>query len=207
MKYTFHSLISAIFFVGFAPLHAQESGKSIDMATGLSIGAVVENFTAVDHTGKEVKLYDILRDGPVVLLFYRGNWCPVCNRHLSELEENLDHIYKKGARVIAVSPEKPELMTKTVKKTKASFTLLYDKDYHISEAFEVAYIPEKPLPKRFSQLSGEGFAKAQVEESEKLPIPATFIIDTSGKIVWRHVDSDYKNRASAQDIAQALTKF
>jgi peroxiredoxin len=98
-------------------------------------------------------------------------------------------------------------MIKTIKKTKASFTLLYDENYQISEAFDVAYLPEKLFAKKLNPLSGSGLAKAQLDESERLPIPATFIIDPSGKIVWRHVDPNYKNRASAKEIADALNQF
>lgn len=200
MKYPLNCLLSALIFVGLAPLQAQESFKSKNEANGLSVGDLAEDFTAIDHQGNEFSLYKALEDGPIVLLFYRGNWCPVCNRHLSKLEENLELIYQKGARVIAVSPEKPELMVKTIKKTKASFSLLYDEASHISEAFDVAYLPEKFVAKKFNPLSG-------LEESERLPIPATFIIDRSAKIVWRHFDPDYKNRASAKEIAQVLNQF
>lgn len=207
MKYPFNYLISALIFVGFAPLHAQESFKLIGDAKGLSVGVLAEDFTAMDHEGNEFNLYTALADGPLVVLFYRGNWCPVCNRHLSELQENLELIYQKGASVIAISPEKPELMIKTIKKTKASFTLLYDENYKISEAFDVAYLPERPAAKKFIPLSGTGLAKAQLDDSERLPIPATFIIDSSGKIIWRHFDPDYKNRASAKEIADALNQF
>lgn len=207
MKYPFNCLLSALIFVGLAPLQAQESFKSKNEANGLSVGDLAEDFTAIDHQGNEFSLYKALEDGPIVVLFYRGNWCPVCNRHLSELEENLELIYQKGARVIAVSPEKPELMAKTIKKTKASFSLLYDEAYRISEAFDVAYLPDKPVAKKFNPISAAGLARAQLEESEQLPIPATFIIDSSRKIIWRHFDPDYKNRAFAKEIAEALNQF
>lgn len=207
MKYLFNYLLSALIFVGFAPLHAQQPFKLKSDANGLSVGALAEDFSAIGHDGNEFNLYNALADGPIVVLFYRGNWCPVCNRHLSDLEENLEMIYQKGARVVAVSPEKPELMAKTIKKTNASFTLLYDEAYRISEAFDVAYFPDKPVPKKFNPLSAAGLARAQLEESERLPIPATFIIDSSRKIIWRHFDPDYKNRASAKEIAEALNQF
>lgn len=126
-------------------LHAQGDFNSIDEAKGLPLGTKLANFTASDHEGSNFELFEALADGPLVLFFYRGNWCPVCNRHLSELEANLELIYQQGARVVAVSPERPELMEKTVKKTKASFTLLYDEGNQIAERFDVAYMPEKPV--------------------------------------------------------------
>lgn len=191
---------------GYSTLQAQGDFKSKGEVEGVAVGASIENFTANDHEGNAFDLFKALADGPIVLFFYRGNWCPVCNRHLSELEENLDLIYRKGAQVVAVSPEKPELMEKTIKKTKASFTLLYDKDYRISKAFDVAYLPEKPVVRKYNLFLGAKLAKAHSDESERLPIPATYIIDTSGIVSWRHFDSDYKNRASAKDIAEALNQ-
>lgn len=185
-------------------VHAQENFKSKEVAKGLSVGEKVNNFTAKDHKGNDFDLYSALANGPVVLFFYRGNWCPVCNRHLSDLEENLDLIYEKGTQVIAVSPEKPELMDKTIKNTKASFTLLYDDGYHISEAFDVAYLPKKLVTRKYNLFLGAKLSKAHSDESERLPIPATYIIDTSAKVSWRHFDPDYKNRASAEEIAEAL---
>ncbi|MEX0882635.1 MAG: peroxiredoxin-like family protein, partial [Cyclobacteriaceae bacterium] len=183
---------------------AQEELKSKAEVKGLAVGSTAENFSAKDHEGKDFDLYQALTNGPVVLFFYRGHWCPVCNRHLSELEENLDLIYQKGAQVIAISPEKPELMEKTIKKTKASFTLLYDEDYRISEAFDVAYLPAKPAVRKYNLFLGAKLSKAHSDESERLPIPATYIIEETGEISWRHFDADYKNRASAKDIAEAL---
>lgn len=206
MKCHFICLIILGTLTQYGGVNGQENFKSKEAVKGLSVGEKVKNFTAKDNEGNDFDLYDALEKGPVVLLFYRGNWCPVCNRHLNELEENLDLIYEEGARVIAVSPEKPELMDKTVKKTKASFTLLYDEGYQISEAFDLAYLPEKQVIRKYNLFLGAKLSKAHSDESERLPIPATYIIDASAKVSWRHFDPDYKNRASAKEIAKALNQ-
>jgi len=185
-------------------VQAQENVNSKTGVKGLSVGDKVDNFSAEDQEGNGFDLYNALSKGPVVLLFYRGNWCPICNRHLSELEENLDLIYQKGAQVIAISPEKPDQINKTIKKTQASFTLLYDKDYHLSAAFDVAYLPEKSTVRKYNLFLGAKLSRS--DENERLPIPATYIIDTTGRVSWRHFDPDYKIRASAQEIAEALDK-
>lgn len=194
-------LILCSVLTGYPELRAQGTINSIEAATGLPPGATVENFAAYDQDGNAFDLFEALVDGPVVLFFYRGNWCPVCNRHLSELEAELELIYQEGARVIAVSPEKPELMEKTIKKTGASFTLLHDEGNQIAEKFAVAYLPEKPVKTKTGRFSGD---KTIADETARLPIPATYIIEAPGKITWRHVDPNYKNRASAGDIAEAL---
>jgi len=182
---------------------SQENSDSKVAVKGLMVGNQVNNFTAKDHEGNGFDLYKALENGAVVLFFYRGNWCPVCNYHRSELEDNLDLIYQKGAQVVAVSPEKPELMVKTIKKTKASFTLPNDEGSRISEAFDMAYFPEKPVAKKLTFLQDNRLSESIGDESQRLPIPATHIIEKSGMISWRHFDPNIKP-ASAKEIVEAL---
>ena len=82
--------------------------KPLDEAKGLQVGAKAPLFTAIDQNKKQYSLEKALKRGPVVLVFYRGYWCPVCNRQLKKLQDSLDLVYAKGATLIAVSPEKPE---------------------------------------------------------------------------------------------------
>ncbi len=77
----------------------------------------------------------------MVLIFYRGQWCPVCKKHLSHIQENLGKIIAIGATVVAISPEKPEYMYKTAQKTGAKFALLYDEDYLVADAYTVTFLP------------------------------------------------------------------
>ena len=174
--------------------------KSVNEVKGLPVGAKVKMFTAKDQQNKNYQLSKELKKGPVVLLFYRGQWCPVCNRHLSQLQDSLQQILSKGATVIAVSPEKQPLLEKMATKTKATFKLLYDKDYAISENFDVVFKPtDKEIALYDSRLNAD-LAHAHSDSSKRLPVPATFIINKKGVIVWRQFNPDYKIRASVKDI-------
>ena len=95
--------------INFNSVSAQ-SYKSVNDAKGLSLGDHAPDFTAIDKDGKNYSLNDKLKTGPVVLIFYRGFWCPYCNKHLSSVQDSLKLIYDKGASVVAVSPEKPEYL-------------------------------------------------------------------------------------------------
>src|SRR6187455_874671 len=75
---------------------------------GLFIASKAPDFKAKDQNGKDVRLKDLLKQGKVVLVFYRGQWCPFCNRELKKLEDSLQYIREKGATLVAVTPEKPE---------------------------------------------------------------------------------------------------
>jgi peroxiredoxin len=180
--------------------------KSVKEAVGLEVGAKAPVFEAVDQNGKKQSLDDLLKEGPVVLVFYRGQWCPICNRHLSTLNDSLDAIYAKGARVVAISPEKPEKIQKTIEKTNASFTLLFDEGYKISESFDVAFLPDFATRTAYNTALGANLKDAHSDESQRLPIPATFIIGQDRTIIWRHFDPNYKNRAAVSDIVNALSQ-
>lgn len=178
--------------------------KSVNDVKGSPVGSKVKMFSAVDQANNKYRLANALKKGPVVVLFYRGQWCPVCNRHLSRLQDSLQLIYNKGAAVIAISPEKPEYLGKTVSKTKVKFTLLYDKDYSISEAFDVVFKPtEKEIAMYNDRLKAD-LENANTDSSKRLPVPATFIINKKGIIVWREFNPDYKVRASVHDILKNI---
>ena len=81
---------------------------------GLFINSKAPDFKATDQYGNEIRLKDVLKDSLVVLMFYRGQWCPYCNKQLKKLEDSLQLLKNKGARLIAVTPEKPEFISKTI---------------------------------------------------------------------------------------------
>lgn len=179
---------------------AQANYKSVKEAKGLNIGDIVKEFTAIDAENNLFTLSDALKDGPLVIIFYRGQWCPICNKHLSHLQDSLQLIYNKGARVIAISPEKPEYLKLTAEKTKASFILLYDEEYVIAKQFDVLFNPKSMEKTMYNTILKANLKEANTDDSQRLPIPATYIIDTDGRIVWRQFDPDYKNRSTVKDI-------
>lgn len=180
--------------------------RSAKEASGLQVGETVKNFTAVDLHGDTFELAETLQKGPLVLIFYRGHWCPVCNKHLKKLEAGLDKIYARGAQVIAVSPEKSEFLKLTSDKTKVSFRLLFDEGYKISKLFDVYFKPGTLYSLIWNTMLGAKLKEAHSDDSGQLPIPATFIIDKNAKIVWRHFDPDYTKRSTVEDILANLPK-
>lgn len=186
------------------PLSAQKKYKRLEEANGLEVGAHIKNFTARDAEGKRFSLREALQNGPLVLMFYRGQWCPVCNRHLSQMQDSLGLLTAAGATFIAVSPEKPEYAQQTAEKTGATFRLLYDEGYAIADLFDVTFLPPKATRVLYNTAVGAHLKEAHSDDSERLPIPATFIIDQKGTIVWRQFDPNYKVRASMRDILTHL---
>lgn len=197
------ALVSVMSFICLSVLFSQEH-KSVLQVNGMAVGAEVASFSATDQHGNNYVLSEALKKGPVVLLFYRGQWCPVCTRHLSHLQDSLQMIYDKGASVIAISPERPEYLEKTASHTRASFTLLYDKDYSIGEAFDVVFTPEKELIAMYDSRLNADLEHAHSDSSARLPVPATFIINADSKIVWRQFNPDYRVRGSVKEILENI---
>jgi peroxiredoxin len=174
--------------------------KTLKEAQGIAVGDTVRNFLAKDVNDSLFSLQNALSQGPVVVVFYRGHWCPICNQHLKELQDSFESIYAKGASIVAVSPEKPEFLKQTQEKTHASFTLISDTAYLISAQFDVAFKPKDSEALLYNTLLGAKLKEAHSDDSQRLPIPATFILNKEGIVVWRHFDPNYKKRSSAQEI-------
>ncbi len=178
--------------------------KSVNQAKGLKVGATVPDFAAKDIFDKIHRLSNLAQNGNVVVIFIRGQWCPFCNKHLKELQEQFHKIYEKGASVVVVTPEKSEFIKKTIEKTGAEFTILYDENYKIAEAFDLLFLPNKMMRVVYNTVLGAKLKESHSDSSEQLPIPATFIISKEMKVIWRQFDPDYKKRSKMADILMNL---
>ena len=170
---------------------------------GLFIASKAPDFKAKDQNGKEVRLKDLLKKGKVVLVFYRGQWCPYCNKELSRLQDSLQFIIDKGATLVAVSPEMPENVTKTIEKTKATYSVLYDDGMKIMKAYDVEFeVPENTITRYRN--AGLDIEKSNGINGKYLPVPAVYIIDKESIVTYRFFEPDYKKRPSVQDILNNL---
>ena len=181
-----------------------QNTRSVEDAHGLPVGVKAPDFQAIDADSVTFKLAEALKKGPVVMIFYRGQWCPICNRHLTAVQDSLKLIIDRGASVVAVSPQKPEYLEKMAGKTGATFRLLYDKSYAISDAYDVTFTPGSWQLIRYNTGLNAKLKESQSDDSQRLPIPATYLINRDGMIVWRHFDPNYKNRSTVKDILDHL---
>lgn len=170
---------------------------------GLFINSKAADFKGTDQNGNQVRLRDLIKKGKVVLVFYRGQWCPYCNKFLSKLEDSLSFIKETGATLVAVTPELPENVTKTIEKTKAEYPILYDEDMKIMKAYDVEFeVPENTL-KRY-QNTGIKLTELNGKNGNYLPVPAVYVIDKDQAITYRFFDEDYKKRPSVAEIIKHL---
>ncbi len=170
----------------------------------LKVGDEAPLFNVKDNNGKQLDLKKILKEHKaVVLFFYRGQWCPFCNKQIKELQDSLQFLTQKGAYVIGVSPETEANVIKTVAKTKASFSLISDKGNGVMKAYKVDYVMEKGLSDQYKN-RGLDVALANGQTDAVLPVPATYIIGANGKIKYVYFDKNYKKRASVKELAATL---
>lgn len=173
---------------------------------GLNVGdnAPEITFTTADNTKKTLSSY--YEKQPVVIIFYRGYWCPVCNKHLTEFAEKAKQIEAAGAKLIAITSESYDNVTKTKEQTGANFTIISDADGSIKKAFDVNFKVTKEYQAMIQDKLKASIAETNANKQADLPVPATFIIDKSGKIVYKQFNPDYKIRASVEDILNNLPK-
>lgn len=169
----------------------------------LKVGDVAPQFNVLDIHGDTMALAELTATKQVVLVFYRGAWCPHCNKHMSHLQDSLALITAKNAVVLAISPEMPESAADIVKKSGATFSVIHDADYRVMCAYGTAFIMPKAQRNKL-RLIGLNVDKANGNEEGVLPVPATFIIGTDGRINALHFDPNYKERMSVNAILQAL---
>ena len=177
--------------------------KAQEKPLGLALNDIAPNFTAKDQYGKTVNLKALLNKGPVVLLFYRGQWCPYCNKQLNELQDSLTYVTSKGATVVAVTPEQAENISKTIEKTKASYSILFDEGLNIMKNYKVAFQIDAVTIEKYKEY-GIDFNEANGTNGANLPIPAVYIINKQGQISYRHFNPDYRKRPSVKEIAKNL---
>jgi peroxiredoxin len=160
-------------------------------------------FEAIAADGHKVSLRELLKKGPVVISFYRGQWCPYCNRHMSNLQDSLPIITAAGATLVAITPEKNTEIEKTIHKTGASFSIVYDEGHKIMDAYQVTFKVDG-FKNLLHFAEGVNINKASGNSDNVLPVPATYIIATDGRIVGRHFDTDYTIRMPVKAILEVL---
>ncbi len=170
----------------------------------LELGDKAPQIVSVDQNGKQIDSKTILQDQQILLIFYRGNWCPHCMKHLSSLQSHLQEFKDKGIYVLVVSPESEERTVETSNLIESSFSIIHDSGNKIMNDYMVAFeVNEKTVPNYYEKLN-ERLATYNVDNNNVLPVPATYLINQDGKVSYVHYDPDYKNRSDLNEILKFL---
>ena len=178
--------------------------KTRQVYEGLAVGDIAPDFSGKDQYGNEHTLSSLTQDNSLVIIFYRGQWCAICNKYLSKFAGDLDTLIVLGAKVIAISPELPEIAQKTAENTGLKIPIISDLDRSIMDAYKVSFkVTEKYQQMILDKLKTD-IARNNGAEEAWLPIPATYVIGTDKRIKYVHYDPNYKVRASIQGIVKYL---
>lgn len=182
---------------------ANRVAPSADEIKPLLVGAKVPNVVFKNIDDKEIKIHSLIKRRPTVLVYYRGGWCPFCNLQLSQLHGIEDEVLSLGYQIVAVSADRPSNAASSVVKHSIRYTLLSDNTMEGAKAFGLAF-----------KLDGEGLERAKahgvnLEEASGfdhhiLPVPAVFVLDKSGTILFEYINPDYHVRLNAKVLLAIL---
>lgn len=172
------------------------------VSKALNVGEKAPDFSLRDAADDRfVWLSEELSQGPVVLSFYRGQWCPYCNLELQGMQRHYQEMRDLGASVYFVGPETRDHAQMLLEKSGTEIPLLYDIDGSVMNDYRIAFsVPEslRPMYSRF------GLPDANPITGWTLPIPATFVIAQDGEVIARFVNADYSRRMEPAEIIAAL---
>lgn len=185
-------------------LSAMETATAQLAATSLTgkalkPGARMPDFELPDATGKIVRSAALRTQGPLLISFYRGHWCPYCNLELQALQERLADITAQGATLIAISPQTPDQSLTTQQKHELKFPVLSDVGNKVAKRFGIVYTLDAGL-RPIYQAFGIDLKAHNGDSSFELPVPATYLVAKDGTVLESYLDVDYRKRLAPETI-------
>ena len=166
-------------------------------------GQIMPPFVLPDDTGRLLSLQEVLANGPVVISFNRGHWCPFCRLNVLALTEAAPTIAKTGGQIIAITPERRKFSTAMKTEAQVRFPILTDMDNGYALSLNLAIWVGQEMQQLMSS-GGRDLPRYQGNDAWMLPIPAVFVVGTDGRIRARFLDPDYRKRMEIIDILDAL---
>ena len=174
--------------------------------TMLKVGDRAPAIVLENAKGATVDVATLLKDGPVIVNFYRGGWCPYCNFELKAYQEILPEITAAGASLVAISPEKPDDTVSTAEKNALTFQVLSDVGQKVGRAFGLVYEFTEELKRAYHGFNLDIPVRNGTPGEWALPISATYVIGRDGTIIYAYTDPDYRDRADPRDVLKVVTR-
>lgn len=168
---------------------------------GLQVGDEAPNFKLPNQDGVEVSLVETLKEGPVVLVFLRAEWCSFCVKHLKEFQDHIQEIHQEGrAKIIAISPQESSYMKDFHDENQFSFPILFDEDHVAMKDYKVFFRVTDKYSDYIEEAKGKRVEDFNGDTNPYLPVPATYLIDKNQTIKYVHYDPDYKKRSNLEEV-------
>jgi peroxiredoxin len=174
--------------------------------SALQVGQAAPGLTLPNALSKPIALASLWAQGPLIVVFYRGGWCPYCNLELRAWQALLPQLNSLGAQIVAISPQLPDNSLSTAEKNALAFEVLSDSALSAANGFGLAFeMPESLI--QVYQTVGHDLPNVNGNGRWVLPVPATYLIDRQGIIQYAHIDADYRTRAEPDDIIEQIKKL
>lgn len=169
----------------------------------LKIGQTIpKHLKFTTATNETLDLTHVLKESPVILIYYRGGWCPYCNLQLRKIRAIEKQLTDLGYKILAVSPDLPENGVKTAEKLDINFTLLSDSKLESAKKLGIAFKLDDITVGKY-KYHGIDIKAASGQDHNALPVPSVFIIDKQGLIQFAFSNPDYKIRIENADLLKA----
>lgn len=195
------NLLISILSLFVASASAQAPANPEDISP-LLIGETLPDVTLGTIEGKEIKTSSLWPDKKTIIIFYRGSWCPYCNTHLAEVGQIENDLIALGYKIVAISPDAPENLKKSIDKNKLNYELYSDADMSFAKACGLAFKAPERYHKRLPEDSGGKNTELL------LPVPTLFIVNEKGEILFEYINPNYRVRISGEmmlAVAKALS--
>ena len=172
----------------------------------LKAGDKAPTFVLNDAHGTSVSSTELLKQGPLVISFYRGVWCPYCNFELKALQAALPAIHEAGANLVAISPQIAVNSLKSMRNNQLEFPILSDPHNDVAMAFGLRYTLPNYLVELYKNLKNQ-LPAFNGDDSWTLPIPARYVVAPDGTIVYAEVNPDYTHRPEPEELLPVLQRY
>jgi len=191
-------VIWILVFAGVSCTSYSQLPKNPEDVQPLKVGQTIPDVNIKTIDGQQISLKVLIHKKPTILVFYRGGWCPYCNQHLAEMADYEEKILEMGYQIVAVSPDSPENLQKTLDKNEIHYTLLSDSRGELIKAMGIAY----KATFLYESIRSKG---ATGEKLDLLPVPSLFVADQQGIIRYEYVNPDYKVRMNGEELMKVLS--
>ncbi len=169
----------------------------------LAVGAKAPSFELKDHNGKTVSSAELLKKGRLAICFFRGRWCPFCVGQLEAMNLILPRIRNAGAELVAISPQTVQQSFFMADQHRLAFPLLSDAGNQVARQYGLVYrAPDYQQALFRRALINLPFING--DDSWELPMPAVYVVDRDGTILFAAVNPDYKERPEPEEILAQL---
>ena len=187
---------------------AEELPNAPDKVQPILLSLKMPDANVQSLQGKAISLSAVAAGKPMILVFYRGGWCPYCNVQLSDLRLIQKQTDALGYQMVGISPDTPKELNLTLDKQKLQYTLISDSKANAMRAFGIAYRLDDKTVEKYKQYDID-LERSSGEKHHGLPVPSVFIIDAQGIVQFSYINPDYKARVPSSVVlaaAEAIAK-